>query len=434
MSNLKFNSFVNQVSEEIPAYRQSIFSCIIMGMVCSSSNKCIASIWDRFTCLFCDTNITLKRFYTFLGTTNISWVRIRLKLISMMGKEALTEGKLLIAIDDSNYGKSGKKIEGAATHFDHAAKQNSSSYLWGHCRVVTGVVCMIKNRWAFLPLLQDNYVPKKQNNGKGLTKIDIAIKHIKQMSEDFTEEILVACDSWFAVKKLVRFVKDQKRSEVINVLSRLRINSALFQLPEVGTKKASRGRPKKYGKRIESVLSLGTSLQADTKTAMLNIYSKKREVKYAETIVMSQVLKVKIKVIFVYRKNGRIFPIFTTDINLSAEQAIEYYAARWKIEAGFKELKHELGIIDNQCRKKNAVENHFNMGCTAMTLVWIYTMKLDEAPDRRIPNAKHFSFADVRAKIEQELMAEATNFNKFCPVSFKHAGKYILGKILARCA
>ena len=53
-------------------------------------------------------------------------------------------------------GKSGKKIEGAATHFDHAAKLNSSKYLWGHCRVATGVLSMVKGRWAFLPLLQDN--------------------------------------------------------------------------------------------------------------------------------------------------------------------------------------------------------------------------------------------------------------------------------------
>ena len=40
----------------------------------------------------------------------------------MMGDDILTEGKLVLAADDSTYGKSGKKIEGRATHFDHAAK------------------------------------------------------------------------------------------------------------------------------------------------------------------------------------------------------------------------------------------------------------------------------------------------------------------------
>ena len=45
------------------------------------------------------------------------------------------------------------------------------------------------------------------------------------------------------------------------------------------------------------------------------------------------------------------------------------------------------------------------------------------APDRRIQNSKHYSFADIRAQIEKELMAEATNFNKLCPNSIKQAGK-----------
>ena len=103
---------------------------------------------------------------------------------------------------------------------------------------------------------------------------------------------------------------------------------------------------------------------------------------------MSKALRRKIKVIFVYKKNGFVFPIFTADLELSAKKAIEYYAARWKIEAGFKELKHELGALDNQSRKKNAVENHFNFTCTAITLVWIYAIKQESAPDRRIQNSK----------------------------------------------
>ena len=131
------------------------------------------------------------------------------------------------------------------------------------------------------------------------------------------------------------------------------------------------------------------------------MYSKNREVQYSETIVMSKALQREIKIIFVYRQNGFVFPIFTTDLELNAEKAIEYYAARWKIEAGFKELKHELGALDNQSRKKDAVENHFNLACTAMTLVWTYAMKQDSAPDRRIQSARHYSFSDIRAQIEK---------------------------------
>ena len=434
MKNTSFSSLLNQLADEVSQYRRSIFRCLIIGMTCSSSKKCISTIWERFSLLLCGEGTTQRRFYGFLNCPILPWKKIRLNSIRTMGDEVLTEGKILLATDDSTYGKSGKNIEGAATHFDHAAKQNSSKYLWGHCRVVTGILSMVKGRWAFLPLSQDNFIPKKQlKKGNGKTKIELAIEHIQQVAQEFeSREILLTCDSWFGVKNLVKAVCDTSREKSIHILSRLRINSSICELPE--SKKTGRGRPKKYGRKIESVSALSTVLKAGAKSARIFMYSNNRDVQYSETIVMSRALQRKIKIVFVYRKNGFVFPIFTTDLELSAEKAIEYYAARWKIEAGFKELKHELGALDNQSRKKNAVENHFNLACTTMTLVWIYAMKQKSAPNRKIQSARHYSFADIRAQIEKELMAEATNFNKLCPKSIKQAGKYIFTKILARAA
>jgi hypothetical protein len=43
-------------------------------------------------------------------------------------------------------------------------------------------------------------------------------------------------------------------------------------------------------------------------------------------------------VVWIFRKTQWI-ALFTTDLSLSVEQIVEYYGARWKIEAGFKELK-----------------------------------------------------------------------------------------------
>ena len=58
------------------------------------------------------------------------------------------------------------------------------------------------------------------------------------------------------------------------------------------------------------------------------MYSKNRDILYSETIVMSKALRRKIKVNIAYKRNGFVFPIFTSDLELSAEKAIEYYAAR----------------------------------------------------------------------------------------------------------
>tara|TARA_B110000902_G_scaffold102762_1_gene121443 strand:- start:106 stop:486 length:381 start_codon:yes stop_codon:yes gene_type:complete len=122
MKNTSFSSLLNQLSEEFSQYRRSIFRCLIIGMTCSSSKKCVSAIWERFALLFGGKGISQRRFYGFLNSATLPWNKIRLSSIHMMGDDILTEGKLVLAADDSTYGKSGKKIEGSATHFDHAAK------------------------------------------------------------------------------------------------------------------------------------------------------------------------------------------------------------------------------------------------------------------------------------------------------------------------
>jgi hypothetical protein len=51
---------------------------------------------------------------------------------------------------------------------------------------------------------------------------------------------------------------------------------------------------------------------------------------------------------------------------------IEYYGARWKIEAGFKEIKQEIGSSKSQTRNCYAVTNHLNFCMMAAPITWIY--------------------------------------------------------------
>jgi IS4 transposase len=62
---------------------------------------------------------------------------------------------------------------------------------------------------------------------------------------------------------------------------------------------------------------------------------------------------------------------------------IEYYGARWKIEAGFKELKRDIGSAETQTRSPHAVINHLHFRVTATSLTWIYASRMEKTPDRR---------------------------------------------------
>ncbi len=120
---------------------------------------------------------------------------------------------------------------------------------------------------------------------------------------------------------------------------------------------------------------------------------------------------------------------------MSAKDMIEIYSARWKIESGFKEIKHEIGALDNQARKSHSVENHFNLCCLAATLTWIYGMDQNQAPPRRYPSLRSptYSFADVREQIRNEYL-KPVNFSGFCPEIVKRAGNLILNQFLRSAA
>jgi hypothetical protein len=80
-------------------------------------------------------------------------------------------------------------------------------------------------------------------------------------------------------------------------------------------------------------------------------YGKRREVGTYSLVVMVKTLKQKIRVVWVYRRT-RYVALFTTDLSLKVEQIIAYYGARWKIEAGFKEIKQEIGSARHGMRKR----------------------------------------------------------------------------------
>lgn len=90
---------------------------------------------------------------------------------------------------------------------------------------------------------------------------------------------------------------------------------------------------------------------------------------------MSKAFKCSIKVVFAYYKN-HVVTLATTDLGLSVTQILEYCSARWKIESGFKELKHDIGSQKAQVRLEHSVINHLNMCMLAITIVWIAVMSL----------------------------------------------------------
>jgi hypothetical protein len=376
--------------------------------------------------LFGFSGIRKKRFYTFMASPKIPWKRLWQTLWKMI-PDPLTNERLLLVLDDYINPKTGKKIFGCGKVFDHAAKLNQSKYPWAQNIVAVGLLKIVKGRWACLPLSYRFYhlkksVEKMNRNGNRPkmafeSKLAQASAMITDIAETFRRtRITVVTDSWFGNNGLWKPLHDQLGLWV-DMLSRLRSNTNIFELP--GPYRTGRaGRPKKYGRKLGSVAVVAARFRPLASQYTVNLYGRDRTVVAYERVVMLKTLRCAVKVVWIYRQTQWV-ALYTTDLTLSARQIIEYYGARWKIEALFKELKRDIGSAETQTRHPQAVTNHLHFCMMATSVAWIYASRIEKTPTRRhaVEGRNHFAFSDVRRSVTKAALDD--NFGILFPAPRK---------------
>ncbi len=421
--------------------RSTWFVYTLIAIIIPFTSSKTSNLLRCLKTLFGFTGIRKKRYYTFMASPKIPWQRLWKCLWKMIPKP-LTNERLLLALDDCINPKTGKKIFGCAKIFDHAAKQNQSKYPWAQNIVAVGLLKIVKGRWACLPLsyrfyhLKKNIEKTKQVLKKPViefeTKLEQAVNMITDITDAFDQTpILTITDSWFGNNGLWKPLHD-KLGQRFNMISRLRSNNNVFQLPGPHIKKGP-GRPRKYGKKLGNATSLAGKYKYLAKEYDVNLYGRSRTVVAYDRVVMLKTIKCAVKVVWVYRKT-RYVALFSTDLTLSVQEIIEYYGARWKIEAAFKELKQDIGSAETQARNPNAVMNHLHSCMMATSLVWIYASRLDKTPSRRhiVKGRNHFAFSDVRRLIAEAALDD--NFSILCPVPRKSKVNSLVAALLRMAA
>lgn len=422
------HSLLNELNEEFSESKQGKerrvwFMYTLLAIILPFTSSRTSNLLRALKALFGFTDIGKKRYYTFMGSPKIPWNRLWPRLWKLI-PEPETKGKLIVALDDYINPKTGKEIFGCAKVFDHAAKQNQSQYPWAQNVVTIGLLKVIKGRWACLPLNQRFYFMEKDlsrhQEKSGKVKIEFQSKHrqavdmLREVRDSFpTSDILVVTDSWFGNNGLWKPLRKQIDKRV-HLVSRLRTNNNLFDQPE-GITKRKKGRPRMYGDKLGTASSLANTYKELAQQYTVTLYGRDRSVIAYDRIVMVKTLKCPVRVVWVYRKRQWL-ALFSTDLALSVTEIIEYYGARWKIEACFKELKRDIGSAETQNRNPIAVQNHLNFCMMAIALTWIYASRLEKTPSRRhaVKGRGHFAFSDVRRLIAKAALDD--NFIILCPI------------------
>jgi len=409
-------------STDLGRERSRWFAYTVFAFIIPFTNSISSNVFRCINTLF-GLDANRRRFYTFMASNKLPWGKLWPILWSMI-PNPLSDGRLFIALDDFINPKTGRKIFGCSHIFDHAAKANQSKYPWAQNVVLVGLLKRIKGRWACLPLAHRFYLPKKAIEAKlenmkisgkeplFQTKLDQAAEMLIQLSHHFVGvDMTVVCDSWFGNDGLFKPVR-KHLGDSFHLLSRLRSNTVLYTIPRNGTSK-KRGRPRKYGHRLGTCAEMAATFMSHASIHRVFLYGKYRDVNAFSKTVMLKTLKCPVRVVWVFRKTQWI-ALFSTDMDLSVKQIIEYYGARWKIESGFKEIKQDIGSSKSQTRNAHAVINHINFSMMAATITWIYGTRLENIPERRhkVKGRNSFAFSDLRHIIAKAALSD--DFNAVC--------------------
>ena len=315
-----------------------------------------------------------------------------------------SNGEIIYLItDDSVLKKTGRKVDGAKMNRDavHSTK-NKVVTVWGLHFVP---LCIrIASPFGGEPLALPINFRLKRKDGPTLPELVV--------------EMLIDVAGWLPEKSFVLTAdgayaclagKELTRTQIV---SRMRRDAALYGLPPK-RKSGKRGRPRKKGKRLPTPVEMAKKLKArDWKKISADCRGKTKEyLVYCRLVVWYHVCSdCQIKLIIVRDTSGvqRDDFFFTTDLDMSAKEAVFEYNNRWAVEDTFRNIKQYLGAEQPQCWSGLAPERVCAFANILYSFVWLWYIQCGWKPGSIkstpwYPSKSKPSFIDAISCLREEL-------------------------------
>ena len=316
-----------------------------------------------------------------------------------------------LAVDDTLFGRSGKRVWGAHYLHDGAQPEGSGQRTrWGNCWVVVVLVVNLEclgGRAVALPVLFRLFRPKHDEHPDRPSQPVLARTLIDMILERFpARTVELVMDGAYATKAW-RGLPGR-----VTVTTRMRSNAAVFALAPPPTGK--RGRPALKGARMASLAKLAASAAFEPVTITAPDGKTRVEHVWSTTCLWYGPFYTRTVNVMLIRKPGRTdgfdVALASTDIAASAGDLIARYDSRW--ETANQEAKTN-GVGQARNRVKKAVQRTVPFGflTQTITITW-YALHGDPAADIRARRAaapwyrhkKTVSYTDMLAALRRELI------------------------------
>jgi DDE superfamily endonuclease len=297
----------------------------------------------------------------------------------------LWHGYKISAVDDTKIHRSSQHVWGTCTFHEYTARcPNRAGTVRAHNWVVLGAVLHNGDRpgW-FLPLAGRLYFRQSQLPLSGVTphsrepfrtKCELAVDLLRAHARAVPGRHLGVFDGGYALKSVVRpLVLPEVGQPRIEFLTRLRHDARLYARPP-----EPHPAHQKWGRRLPPPRQ-GGRWRVPWQQGRAFVYGRLRTVRWKEILCLWHVLghEVVVKVVVAevegYRKR---FCLVSSALDLSGLQMVELFAARFRQEDGFRDLKQRLGWEECRAWTKNPIMRTSQAQWTTLSLLRLAQFRL----------------------------------------------------------
>jgi len=329
--------------------------CTVTGMLQAAG---LAGVWHH------------SRAHDFFARSRWDPDELGLRLLDFLVSVFVKPGApIRLAVDDTLFGRSGRRVWGAHYLHDGAQPEGSGRRTrWGNCWVVVVLVVQLDclgGRTVALPILFRLFRPKDADNGDRPSQPELARGLIDMVVKRFATRIVqIVADGAYASKAW------RGLPAHVTVTTRMRANAALHKLP-APRRPGQQGRTPLKGAKLPSLAEIAKTA-IFTAVTITGPDGRSRSAHVHEFVCLwyTPFRTQAVKVILIRnpgRSEGFDVALASTDTDADAPELIARYDSRWTIETAHQQAKaHGVGQARN--RAQNAVKRTVPFGFLCQTI------------------------------------------------------------------